>query len=76
MQHLIDEYGLTQDELARRLGKSRPSVANTLRLLGLSDAIKAMLVDGRLSAGHAQALCSRRPKPPAAPWRSASSPKA
>ncbi len=55
-QYLIDEYGLTQDELAHRLGKSRPGVANTLRLLGLSDAIKVMLVDGRLSAGHARAL--------------------
>jgi ParB family chromosome partitioning protein len=54
--HLLDEYGLTQDELARRLGKSRPAVANTLRLLGLSDTIKAMLVEGRLSAGHAKAL--------------------
>ena len=57
-QHLVDEYGLTQEELARRLGKSRPGVANTLRLLGLSDAIKLMLVDGRLSAGHARALLS------------------
>lgn len=55
-QYLIDEYGLTQEELARRLGKSRPSVANALRLLGLSESIKAMLVDGRLSAGHARAL--------------------
>jgi len=55
-QHLIDEYDLTQDELARRLGKSRPAVANTLRLLSLTDAIKLMLVDGRLSAGHARAL--------------------
>jgi ParB family chromosome partitioning protein len=55
-QHLVDEYGFTQDELARRLGKSRPAVANTLRLLGLSDAIKTMLVDGRLSAGHARTL--------------------
>jgi ParB family transcriptional regulator, chromosome partitioning protein len=54
--HLMSEYGLTQEEVARRLGKSRPAVANTLRLLGLSDAIKAMLVDGRLSAGHARAL--------------------
>jgi len=54
--HLIDEYGLTQEELARRLGKSRPAVANALRLLALSDAIKSMLVDGRLSAGHARAL--------------------
>lgn len=55
-QYLVDEYDFTQDELARRLGKSRPAVANTLRLLGLSDAVKAMLVDGRLSAGHARAL--------------------
>ena len=55
-QHLIDEYDLTQDEVARRLGKSRPAVANTLRLLSLSDAIKLMLVEGRLSAGHARAL--------------------
>jgi ParB family chromosome partitioning protein len=55
-QHLIDEYDLTQEELARRLGKSRPAVANTLRLLALSDVIKAMLVAGSLSAGHARAL--------------------
>ncbi|MGA8576239.1 MAG: ParB/RepB/Spo0J family partition protein [Candidatus Cybelea sp.] len=54
--HLIEVYGLTQEELARRLGKSRPAVANALRLLALSDAIKSMLVDGRLSAGHARAL--------------------
>lgn len=55
-QYLIDEYELTQEELARRLGKSRPAVANALRLLSLSDSIKAMLVDGRLSAGHGRAL--------------------
>jgi ParB family chromosome partitioning protein len=54
--YLIDEYDLTQDELARRLGKSRPAVANALRLLSLTDQIKLMLVDGRLSAGHARAL--------------------
>jgi|HubBroStandDraft_5_1064220.scaffolds.fasta_scaffold00058_11 ParB family chromosome partitioning protein len=54
--YLIEEYGLTQEEVARRLGKSRPTIANTLRLLGLSDTIKALLFDGRLSAGHARAL--------------------
>jgi len=54
--YLMDEYALTQDEVARRLGKSRPAVANTLRLLTLGDAIKTMLADGRLSAGHARAL--------------------
>jgi ParB family transcriptional regulator, chromosome partitioning protein len=54
--YLIDEYGLSQEEVARRLGKSRSAVANTLRLLNLSDAIQAMLFDGRLTAGHARAL--------------------
>lgn len=54
--HLIEEYALTQDEVAQRLGKSRPVIANGLRLLQLPDAIKAMLADGRLSAGHARAL--------------------
>jgi ParB family chromosome partitioning protein len=57
-QYLIDEYELTQEDVARHVGKSRPAVANTLRLLGLPDAIKAMLADGRLSAGHARALLS------------------
>lgn len=56
--HLIEEYGLTQEEVGRRLGRSRPAVANTLRLLALAPAIKAMLVEGRLSAGHARALLS------------------
>lgn len=55
-QYLIDEYDFTQEDVARRLGKSRPVVANALRLLALSDGVKAMLVDGRLSAGHARAL--------------------
>ncbi len=54
--HLIDEYGLTQEEVAQRVGKSRPVIANGLRLLQLPDPIKAMLADGRLSAGHARAL--------------------
>ncbi|HTZ56250.1 MAG TPA: ParB/RepB/Spo0J family partition protein [Candidatus Acidoferrum sp.] len=53
---LMDEFGFTQEELALRVGKSRPAVANALRLLALQDAIKAMLVDGRLSAGHGRAL--------------------
>jgi len=54
--HLIEEYDLTQEDVAQRLGKSRPAIANTLRLLGLPDGIKAMLADGRLSAGHGRAL--------------------
>ncbi len=57
---LMDEHGFTQEDLAQRLGKSRPAVANALRLLALPDAIKAMLADGRLSAGHGRALLSAR----------------
>jgi ParB family chromosome partitioning protein len=57
-QHLIDEYAFTQDDVAKHLGKSRPAIANALRLLTLADSIKAMLVDGRLTAGHARALLS------------------
>jgi len=55
-QNLIEEFAFTQEEVAKRLGKSRPAVANTLRLLTLADAIKSMLVDGRLSARHGRAL--------------------
>ena len=55
-QHLIDEYAFTQEDVAKHLGKSRPAIANALRLLSLPDAVKAMLVDGRLTAGHARAL--------------------
>jgi ParB family chromosome partitioning protein len=55
-QHLLDEYGFTQERLAERIGKSRPAVANTLRLLSLSDAIKARVRSGALTAGHARAL--------------------
>lgn len=65
-QYLIDEHGLTQEEVARRLGKSRPAIANTLRLLALPDSIKAMLADARLSAGHARALLSA-PEPARVP---------
>jgi ParB family chromosome partitioning protein len=65
-QYLIDEHGLTQEEVARRLGKSRPAIANTLRLLALPDSIKAMLAAARLSAGHARALLSA-PEPARVP---------
>ena len=54
--HLIDEYSFTQEQLAVRIGKSRPAIANALRLLTLDDEIKAMLVERRISAGHARAL--------------------
>ncbi|MGH7821466.1 MAG: ParB/RepB/Spo0J family partition protein, partial [Candidatus Binatia bacterium] len=55
-QRLIDDFALTQDEVAQRVGKSRPAVANTLRLLQLPDAVREELRSGRLSAGHARAL--------------------
>ncbi|MCD8212281.1 MAG: ParB/RepB/Spo0J family partition protein [Oscillospiraceae bacterium] len=53
---LKDEYGLTQDEIADRVGKSRPAVANALRLLSLSRDVQKMVSDGQLSAGHARAI--------------------
>lgn len=55
---LIDEYGFSQEEVARTVGKSRPAVANTLRLLTLPDAVKPLLEENKLSAGHARALLS------------------
>ncbi len=53
---LISEFGLTQDEAAGRVGKSRSAVANFLRIRNLSETIKHSLVDGTLSMGHARAL--------------------
>ena len=55
-QTLMQEYGLTQEEAAAAVGKSRPAVANALRLLGLSAPTLALVEDGSLSAGHARAL--------------------
>ena len=57
-QALIQEYGLTQEEAAERVGKSRPAVANTLRLLSLSPEVLEMLKQGQLTAGHARAILS------------------
>lgn len=55
---LIDEYNLSQEELANNLGKSRPAIANSLRLLTLHPQVQKLVVDGRLSAGHARCLVS------------------
>ena len=55
-QSLIEEYGLTQEEAASRVGKSRPAVANSLRLLGLCPQVLEKLKSGELTAGHAQAI--------------------
>ena len=57
-QTLMNEYGLTQEETAARVGKSRPVVANMLRLLNLCDDVLDMVRDGRLSAGHARAIAA------------------
>lgn len=55
-QRLMDEYGLTQEEIAARVGKSRTAIANALRLLSLSDDLRASLADGQITEGHARAL--------------------
>ena len=55
-QTLIEEYGLTQEETATQVGKSRPTVANALRLLGLCPEVLERLRKGELSAGHARAI--------------------
>ena len=55
-QQLIDDFSLTQDEVAGRVGRSRSAVANTVRLLALPAAVQRLLVEGSISAGHARAL--------------------
>jgi ParB family chromosome partitioning protein len=55
-QQLVEQFGHTQEEVARRVGKSRSSVANTIRLLHLPPSIQRLLADGQITAGHARAL--------------------
>lgn len=62
VRQLMDEAGLTQERAAERLGKSRPAVANLLRLLTLPDSVKQLLAEGKLSAGHARALVTVEPR--------------
>ena len=57
-QTLMQEYGLTQEDAAKQVGKSRPAVANALRLLNLSEKVLEMVRTGTLSAGHARAVLS------------------
>ena len=57
-QSLMEDYGLTQEEAASRVGKSRPAVANSLRLLQLPGEIQEMVRSGKLTAGHARAVLS------------------
>lgn len=59
--HLMEAYDFTQDAVAQRVGRSRPAIANALRLLGLSDSIKALVREGKLSATAARALLAFPP---------------
>ena len=61
IRNFMRESGLTQEKAAERLGKSRPAVANLLRLLTLEESVRQMLIDGKLSAGHARALVTVEP---------------
>lgn len=53
---LIEEHDMTQEQIAERIGKSRSAIANTMRLLNLSETIRKMIVEGKITAGHARAL--------------------
>jgi ParB family transcriptional regulator, chromosome partitioning protein len=57
-QQLLEDFGLTHEEVGKRVGRSRAAVTNSLRLLGLPPTIQALLVAGELSAGHARALAA------------------
>ena len=62
IQNLIRQCGCTQEEAAKRLGKSRPAVANALRLLTLPQSVTSLVVEGKLSAGHARVLAGVSPE--------------
>jgi ParB family chromosome partitioning protein len=66
-QELIDRFGRTQEQVAQEVGKSRPHIANTIRLLRLPESVKALVMEGKLTAGHARTLLSA-PDPEAAAW--------
>lgn len=63
LRHLMQEFGLTQEQVAEQIGRSRSSVANTLRLLDLPEVIREALAAGRITAGHARALLSMSDEP-------------
>ena len=66
-RRLAEQFSQTQEAIARTVGKSRPHVANTIRLLRLPNSVKALLQEGKLTAGHARTLLSA-PDPEAAAW--------
>lgn len=55
-RQLVDEFGLSKEAVAKRVGKSREAVTNTMRLLGAADSVKRALLEGRITEGHARAL--------------------
>lgn len=55
-KRLMDEFKMTQEKIAEKIGKSRPAIANTMRLINLDDRVKGYVIDGVLSGGHARAL--------------------
>ena len=59
-QQLLEDFGCTQDELAKRLGRSRPQISNTIRLLNLPPSVQRRVAAGVLSAGHARALLAMK----------------
>lgn len=61
-QELLQEYGITQDELASRIKKSRPQIANTLGLLKLEKFVQDCIIDGKITQGHAKVLVTLSPK--------------
>ncbi len=63
LQYLIQEFGLTQEQIAEQLGRSRSAIANTLRLLELPQPIKEALAEGRITQGHARALLALADEP-------------
>jgi len=56
IKELMEEYGLTQEDVAKKIGRSRPAVANILRLLNLPEEIKELIKEEKLSQGHARAI--------------------
>ena len=62
IKELMDEFHMTQEAAADRIGKSRSAIANTLRLLTLDERVVAMIEQGKISAGHGRALVALRPE--------------
>ena len=74
-QQLLEEFDVTQEELAARLGRSRPVISNTIRLLKLPVPVQRRVAAGVLSAGHARALLSLADRATRRSWPPGSSPR-